>query len=151
MEVVACSKAHVQTAHGVTVDAVPIRLFLNVPPALQWWTRLYLMRHSIDFVFEFWGKKKSLYFSSCRRKPCVTLTDILETDQGKDHLERIKQRCNLGKRAQVSDLPKICGKNKEEPSVCGDKTPSLKSANNDTNKNATPKRNKTSSTLSSPR
>ncbi|XP_075870757.1 uncharacterized protein LOC142880662 isoform X2 [Nelusetta ayraudi] len=86
-----------------------------------------------------------------RRKACVTLTDILQTDQGKAHLGRIKQRCNLGKQVQVSDLPKGCGKNKDEPSVCRDKAPSLKSANKDTNKNTTPQRNKKTPTLSSPR
>lgn len=81
----------------------------------------------------------------------MTLTDILQTDQGKAHLGRIKQRCNLGKQAQLSDLPKGCGKNKDEPSVCRDKTPCLKSANKDTNKNTTPLRNKKTPTLSSPR
>lgn len=135
---------------GAVWYIAPILLILNFTPALQWWMALHLMEHFIDFVCEFWAKF-FLYFSSCRWKPCVTLTDILKTDQGKAHLGRIKQRCNLGKQAQVSDLPKGCGKNKDEPSVWRDKTASVKSANKDTNKNTTPQRNKKTPTLSSRR
>lgn len=72
----------------------------------------------------------------------MILADILKTDQGKTHLGKIKPRCNLGEQEQVaSDLPKG-RKNKEEPSACRDKTPSLKSFNKDTNKNTTQKWNK---------
>lgn len=79
------------------------------------------------------------------------LTDVLKTDHGKAHFKRIKQKCSLKKETQVSDQVKRCGNNKEEPSVCRDKTPGLKSVNGDTNENTTSKWNRRTSTLSSQR
>lgn len=78
----------------------------------------------------------------------MTLTDVLKTDHGKAHFERIKQRCSLEKQARVSHLRNGCGKNKEEPSVCRDETPGLKSANKDTKENNNSKWNRTTPTLS---
>lgn len=81
----------------------------------------------------------------------MTLTDVLKTDHGKAHFERIKQRCSWEKQAPVSDLLKGCVKSKEEPSVCRDKTPGLKSANKDPIENTTSKWNRKTPTLSSRR
>lgn len=81
----------------------------------------------------------------------MTLTDVLKTDHGKAHFERIKQRCSLEKQARVPDMLKGCGKNKEGPSVCRGKTPGLTSANKNTNENTPLKWNKKASTLSSRR
>lgn len=79
----------------------------------------------------------------------MTLTDVLKTDHGRAHFERIKLRCSLEKQARASELLKGCGNNKEKPTVCRDKTPGLKSASKDAKENTTLKWNRKTPTLSS--
>lgn len=81
----------------------------------------------------------------------MRLTDVLKTDHGKAHFERIKQRCSVEKQGRLSGLLKGCGKNKEEPSVCRDKKPGLRSANKDTKENKTSKWTRNPSSLPSQR
>lgn len=89
--------------------------------------------------------------SSCRRKPCLILTDVLKTEQGKTYLDRIKQNRTLGNRGQVSSTQKERGQRKEEPVICRDRKSSQRVANNDINKNVTPKCNQKTTYSSSQR
>lgn len=80
------------------------------------------------------------------------LKDILKTECGRAHLDRIKRSCNLGNQAQGPRTSKECGHHKEEPSAASrDRTPNRISANKDRNRNETPKCNKKSTTSSSHR
>lgn len=82
----------------------------------------------------------------------MMLTDILKTEWGRAHLDRMKQSCNLGNQAQGSCTPKERGHHKEEPSAASrDRTPNRISPNKDRNRNETPKCNKKTTTSSSQR
>lgn len=80
------------------------------------------------------------------------LTDILKTECGRAHLDRIKRSCNLGNQAQGPCTPKECGHHNEEPSAASRGRRSNRIlANKDRNRNETPKCNKKITTLSSQR
>lgn len=76
--------------------------------------------------------------SSCRRKPCLILTDVLKTELGMAYMERIK----------VSSTRRESGACREEPLICRDKRSSQREARNNKNMNGTPKSNQ--KTTSSP-
>ena len=78
---------------------------------------------------------------SCRRKPCLILTDILKTEQGRAHMERIRKRCSMANRGQVSSTRREIGPCKEEPLITRDTRSGQRVAKNDKNKNVTPKCN----------
>lgn len=86
--------------------------------------------------------------SSCRRKPRLILTNVLETDQGKAYMERIKPHLSLGNRGQVSSTRRESGRCREEPLICRDTRSSQRESKNDKNKSVTPKCNQ--KTTSSP-
>ncbi|XP_030284561.1 uncharacterized protein LOC115588248 isoform X4 [Sparus aurata] len=76
-----------------------------------------------------------------RRKPCLILTDILKTEQGRAHMERISKRCSMANRGQVSSTWRESGPCKEEPLITRDTRSGQRVAKNDKNKNVTPKCN----------
>ncbi|KAM9346802.1 uncharacterized protein ABDE67_011110 [Symphorus nematophorus] len=79
-----------------------------------------------------------------RRKPCVILTDILKTEQGKPHLERIKQE-------QASITWRESGRCRDEPQICRDTRSSQREVRNDKNTSVTPKCNQKTASSSSQR
>ncbi|XP_037645923.1 sentrin-specific protease 7 isoform X1 [Sebastes umbrosus] len=83
-----------------------------------------------------------------RRKPRLILTNVLETDQGKAYMERIKPRLSLGNQGQVSSTRRESGRCREEPLICRDTRSSQRESKNDKNKSVTPKCNQ--KTTSSP-
>lgn len=87
--------------------------------------------------------------SSCRRKPCLILRDILKTELGKAYLERIRQS-PLANGGQVSSTWKEHGQCIEEPIICRDRKSSQRVANND-NKSVSPKCNQKTTSSSSQR
>ncbi|XP_028447335.1 sentrin-specific protease 7 isoform X2 [Perca flavescens] len=78
-----------------------------------------------------------------RRKPCLILTDVLETELGKAYIERIRMS-----RGRVSSTQRESGRCREEPLMCRDVKSSQREARNDKNKSVTPKCNQ--KTTSSP-
>ncbi|XP_028993158.1 sentrin-specific protease 7 isoform X2 [Betta splendens] len=52
-----------------------------------------------------------------RRKPCLILTDVLKTEQGKTYLERIKLRQTPTNRRRVTSTRRESGRPKEEPLI----------------------------------
>ncbi|XP_076603385.1 uncharacterized protein LOC143330586 isoform X2 [Chaetodon auriga] len=64
-----------------------------------------------------------------RRKPCLILTDVLKTELGKAHMERIKQSQTVGN--QVSSTRRKSSWSREEPSICRHTRSSEKDESND--------------------
>ncbi|XP_063743886.1 sentrin-specific protease 7 isoform X2 [Eleginops maclovinus] len=82
-----------------------------------------------------------------RRQPCLILTDVLETEQGKAYMERIRLSQTSRNRRGVSSTVGESGRIKEKPLVGRDKSSSQKEANK--NGSQTPKsKQKTTSSLS---
>ncbi|XP_068428978.1 sentrin-specific protease 7 [Clinocottus analis] len=78
------------------------------------------------------------------RKPCLILTDVLETELGKAYIQRIKRSRALENGA--SSAQRQSGRSREERVTCKDMRSRRKEAKNDENKSVTPKCNqKTSS------
>nr|XP_043874992.1 LOW QUALITY PROTEIN: sentrin-specific protease 7 [Solea senegalensis] len=77
-----------------------------------------------------------------RRKPRLVLTDVLKTEQGKMHLERIKRSCILEKGGQMS-IRKARGQSKKESLICRGTRSGQRDANKDNSKSVT-KRNQRS-------
>ncbi|XP_033984457.1 uncharacterized protein LOC117481064 isoform X2 [Trematomus bernacchii] len=74
-----------------------------------------------------------------RRQPCLILTNVLETEQGKAYMERITQSPTSRKCRRGSSTPLESGRSKEEPLICRDRRSSQKEA--DKNRSQTPKSN----------
>lgn len=89
----------------------------------------------------------SFPLSSFRRKPCLILTNVLETELGKAYMERIKHHA-LGNRGQLSFTRRESGRCREEPKVCREMRSTQRETRNDKNKSVTPKSNQ--KTISSP-
>ncbi|XP_073329720.1 uncharacterized protein [Pagrus major] len=83
-----------------------------------------------------------------RRRPCLILTDILKTEQGRAHMERIRQRCSMANGGRVSSTRRESGRCKEEPLITRETRSGQRVAKNDKNKSVTPKCNQ--KTASSP-
>ncbi|XP_070770637.1 sentrin-specific protease 7 [Enoplosus armatus] len=83
-----------------------------------------------------------------RRKPCLILTDVLKTEQGKAYMEKMKRSHTLRNKGQVSSTWRESGRYREEPLICRDTRLTQREARNDNNKSATSKRNQ--KTTSSP-
>ncbi|XP_049904227.1 sentrin-specific protease 7 isoform X1 [Epinephelus moara] len=82
-----------------------------------------------------------------RRKPCLILTNVLETELGKAYMERIKHHA-LGNRGQASFMRRESGRCREEPKVCREMRSTQRETKNDKNKSVSPKSNQ--KTISSP-
>ncbi|XP_011487628.1 uncharacterized protein LOC101170552 isoform X2 [Oryzias latipes] len=61
-----------------------------------------------------------------RRKPLLILTDVLKTDMGKAHMERIKKSL----RKQLSGPQKASRPNREQPATCREKSSQRETRNN---------------------
>lgn len=92
------------------------------------------------------GCKRCLCVLSCRRKPCLILTDVLETEPGKAYMERIKRGRALGSRMLHSG--RESGRSEKEPLVRRDVRCRWSESRNDESKSVAPKCNQ--STTSSP-
>ncbi|KAA8587952.1 hypothetical protein FQN60_001146 [Etheostoma spectabile] len=64
-----------------------------------------------------------------RRKPCLILTNVLETDLGKAYMERIRMS-----QGRASSTQRESGRCREEPLICRDIKSSQREARNDKNK-----------------
>ncbi|XP_071334686.1 sentrin-specific protease 7 isoform X2 [Trachinotus anak] len=76
-----------------------------------------------------------------RRKPCLVLTDVLKTEQGKTYIERIKQRHPMGNIEQMSSMRGESCRSREEPLSCRETRSSQREVNNDKSKSLTPNNN----------
>ncbi|XP_042350713.1 sentrin-specific protease 7 [Plectropomus leopardus] len=83
-----------------------------------------------------------------RRKPCLILTNVLETELGKAYMERIRLSHTSGNRGQVMPSRRESGRCKEEPQIGREMKSSEKETRSDKNKTVTPKQNQ--KTTSSP-
>ncbi|XP_035459899.1 sentrin-specific protease 7 isoform X3 [Scophthalmus maximus] len=84
-----------------------------------------------------------------RRKPCVVLTDVLKTEQGKTHMERIKLSHSLGNGGQMSSTRIERSWCREEPPICREQRSSQREAKRD--KSTTPRHIQNSTSSSSQR
>ncbi|XP_068561160.1 sentrin-specific protease 7 isoform X2 [Cebidichthys violaceus] len=83
-----------------------------------------------------------------RRKPCLILTNVLDTQPGKEYMERIKQSRALGNRGSSSR--RESGRSREEPLI-RDMRSRQREARNDENKSVTPKCNQKTTSSSAHR
>ncbi|XP_040057793.2 sentrin-specific protease 7 isoform X3 [Gasterosteus aculeatus] len=90
--------------------------------------------------------QKSKALEIVRRKPCLILTDVLETEPGKAYMERIKRGRALGSRMLHSG--RESGRSEKEPLVRRDVRCRWSESRNDESKSVAPKCNQ--STTSSP-
>ncbi|XP_054470966.1 sentrin-specific protease 7 isoform X2 [Anoplopoma fimbria] len=74
-----------------------------------------------------------------RRKPRLILTDVLETEQGKAYMERMKPGRAFGNR--MSSTRRESGRSREEPLICRDMRSRQRDARNDENMSVTPQCN----------
>ncbi|XP_041857609.1 sentrin-specific protease 7 isoform X2 [Melanotaenia boesemani] len=77
---------------------------------------------------------------AARRKARVVLKDVLKTELGKDHLERIKKSNTMRSREQLASPQKDSGWCKEEPLTCSDTWHSVRETRN-MSKSVTPTSN----------
>ncbi|XP_070832418.1 sentrin-specific protease 7 isoform X3 [Chaetodon trifascialis] len=66
-----------------------------------------------------------------RKKPCLILTDVLKTELGKAHMERIKQSQTVGNQGPVLSTRRKSARSREEPSICRHTRSSEKDEGND--------------------
>ena len=139
-----CLKAKlIMTAHIADLNpSLLIRWYGHSWPGhIKWLTMLQTERCSRKVV------NNCFCVSSCRRQPCLILTNVLETEQGKAYMERITQSPTSRKCRRGSSKPLESGRSKEDPLICRDRRSSQKEA--DKNRSQTPKSNqKTKSPLS---
>ncbi|KAI3355843.1 hypothetical protein L3Q82_004406 [Scortum barcoo] len=76
-----------------------------------------------------------------RRKPCLILTDVLKTEQGKKFMERIKHSCALENQEQVSSTRRESCRRREEHLTCKETRARQRETGNEKNKSGTPKSN----------
>lgn len=109
----------------------PVDKPVNKKSYLQW--EISFKRDFSDGSWRFSQKIVSKYIYlfifvilSCRRKPLLILTDVLKTDMGKAHMERIKKSL----RKQLSGPQKASRPNREQPATCREKSSQRETRNN---------------------
>lgn len=91
-----------------------------------------------------------LSVSSCRRRPCLILKDVLKTEQGRTYMERIKHRRTLGNGGKVTSTRRESDRSRDDL-ICKETRSNQREAGTSTNNSVTPKCNQKTSTSLSPR